>query len=508
MWPMTRWAGGTREGLRHCPPNGTGAPREGAPVAPRRRAGRWGTQKIAVMLWYHTRAMKTLQLYLSDLKELLQRREFVSARSCLKEISPIDLADGWELFTPEERIAIFRLLTRQMATQCFEELDPPLQVALINSLQKEDAQELLQDLDPSETGRLVRGLPPPMMKHLIGIMKKGGQESVQKYLQFPPKTVGALMRGRYVTVDAKWTARHALERIQLSTRLRRIEETHLDTLMVVDAQGILQGAVMLKELVVAPREMPVRELMNHSPVTLSPEMDQEDALKLFSKYKLKSAPVTTADGQVMGVVVYRDIFDVASEETEEDFAKMAGTSAGMLARSPFEIARVRLPWLVITCLGQFAVSYIIKHHETTLSKILALATFIPFIAAMGGNVGTQTATVLVRGLATGDIDEDEGPRTIAKEISVGAMIGAFYGLLIALAAHFFYGDRYGWHFSAVVGSAMLVSMTAAATAGSIEPFVFKRLGLDPATATGPLISTFTDLLSTIVYFTLATYLLL
>lgn len=452
--------------------------------------------------------MKTLQIYLADLKELLTDRDFVSARTLLKEIGPIDLADGWERFDADERVAIFRLCTRQKALQLFEELESDQQAALVGGLQHRDAQELLSDLDPSATGRMLRDLPAPLVRQLNAIMKKGGQECVQHYLQYPPESVGALMRGRYVTLEEKWTTKAAMERIQYSTRLRRIEETHLDTLMVVDARNRLRGVVGLKSLVVAPHDMLVRDLMDPAPRTLRPEMDQEAAVMLFSKYKLKSAPVVGPDAGLLGVVVYKDIFAVARAETEEDFAKMAGTQTGLLSMPAWRIAKIRLPWLVATCAGEMLVSTIIKGHEDTLAKIVALATFIPLISAMGGNVGSQTATVMVRGLATGEIGHEGESTAVLKEVAVGMMIGAVYGVLIALCAQFFYGDRYGWLFSGVVGFTMFISMTAAATAGSIEPLVFRRLGIDPATATGPLITTFTDLLSTLVYFTLAAKLLL
>ncbi len=452
--------------------------------------------------------MKTLQLYLSDLKELLRNKEFVFARTCLKEISPIDLADGWDLFTSDERVAVFRLSTRQKAMQLFEELDPPQQVELVGSLQKEDAAELLQDLDPSETGRMVRGLPAPLMRQLIGIMKKGGQESVQKYLQFPPESVGALMRGRFVTVEPRWTTKQALERVQMSTRLRRIDETHLDTVMVLDADGRLHGVVGLKSLVVAPREMEVRDLMEPNPQTLSPEMDQEEAVKLFTRYKLKSAPVLQADGRLLGVVVYRDIFQVASEEVEEDFAKMAGIGPLLGSATGFERALKRLPWLVITCIGGIGVSYIVHHFEATLAKVIALAAFSPLIAGMGGNVGSQTATIVVRGMATGDIQEGQEWAEILKEMWVGLLLGVAYGLTTGLLSYLFYGATSGWQFSFVVGFAMLVSMTTASTMASVVPFLLRRFGVDPATAAGPMITTITDLLSNLVYFSLATYLLI
>lgn len=452
--------------------------------------------------------MKTLQIYLADLKELLEARDFVSARTILREISPIDLAEGWERFTPDERVAIFRLSTRQKATQLFEELDPPEQADLLGGLQKKDAQELLSDLDPSETGRMMRELPAPMVRQLTAIMNKGGKECVQQYLQYPAETVGALMRGRYVTLDEKWNTKTALERIQYSTRLRRIEETHLDTLMVVDAENRLRGQVGLKSLVVAPGDMLVRELMDPAPPTLPPEADQEEAVKLFTRYKLKSCPVVDAEGKLLGVVVYKDIFEIASEETEEDFAKMAGYAAVKGLRSSLSGAAARLPWLVVTCAGGLGVSWVVGRFEATLSQVIALASFSPLIAGMGGNVGSQTATIMVRGLATGEIEPDDESAVVLRELGVGVLLGVGYGVLAGLAASLFYSSRHGWRFGAVVGAAMGLSMTLAATLGALVPLALKRAGVDPATATAPMITTTTDLLSNAFYFTLASWLLL
>lgn len=451
--------------------------------------------------------MKTLQIYLADLKELLKARDFVSARTLLREIGAIDLADGWGHFDADERVAIFRLSTRQKAMQVFEELDPPEQAELLGGLQRKDAQELLSDLDPSATGRMMRELPAPLVRQLNAIMHKGGKECVQQYLQYPKHSVGALMRGRYVTLDEKWTTKTALERIQYSTRLRRIEETHLDTLMVADAKNRLRGQVGLKSLVVAPGDLPVRELMDPAPRTLFPEADQEEAVKLFTKYKLKSAPVVDAEGGLLGVVVYKDIFAVASEETEEDFAKMAGYARSE-DRAILKTVALRLPWLVITCFGGMLVSGVVKGFEGTLARVIALASFSPLIAGMGGNVGSQTATIMVRGLATGEIARGEEKKAILHEVAIGFLLGAVYGLAVGTIADILYHARYGWWFGFVVGISMCFSMTVSSTMASIEPFVLRHFGVDPATATGPMITTTTDLLSNAFYFTLASWLLL
>ncbi|MBI5201412.1 MAG: magnesium transporter [Elusimicrobia bacterium] len=452
--------------------------------------------------------MKTLQLYLSDLKELLGGKEFASARTCLREVGAIDLADGWDRFSPDERRVIFRLLTRHKAYQLFEELEPEFQKELLESLGREHVEELLQGLEPSAVGRVARDLPQSMVRHLKTVMNRARYESVQKYLQYPPQSVGALMRGRYMTVEARWTTKQAMERIQLGTRLRHIAEIHLDTLMVADEEGRLKGTVSLKQLVVAPNNMTVADLMDDQPRTLHPEMDQEEAVKLFSKYKLKHAPVVTPDGQLLGIVVYGDIFEIASEETEEDFAKMAGMGRNDLAMGVLQQVRLRLPWLIITCLGGMLVSTVIRGFEGTIAKIIALASFSPLIAGMGGNVGSQTATLVVRGLATGEIKDEDAGQAVRREVLVGLTMGLLYGVATGLIAYAFYGERYTWRFSLVVGLGMAFSMTVSSLLASLEPFIFRRLGVDPATATGPLITTTTDLLSNILYLGLATYLLL
>lgn len=454
--------------------------------------------------------MHLIQMYLSDLKELLEAREFVSLRTALKEISPVDLADGWSHFKPEERTVLFKLSPRQRGLALFEELDPPFQEELVKALKQEEVQELVEDLDPSQTGRLLRKMPAGMVRHLEKFIKLGGQqETIEKLLKYPESSVGALMRSKLLRLDAKWNTKKALERISASTRLRDIAETFLDTLFVTDRQGRLVGDVSLKQLVVAPSAMPIKDLMDERPLMLHPEMDQEEAARLFSRYKLKSAPVVDNERKLLGFVWYKDIFDVVQQETEEDFAKMAGTGAGAgEAATVWEAARIRLPWLAITCLGQLLVSSVIKGFEPTLERLVALATFMPLIAAMGGNVGSQSAIIVVRALSTGEMRMDDGRRTVWKDLRVGAALGLVYCAAMVIVSFAFYGKELGWSFSAVIGLGTALSMSIAASLGAMVPFLFRRFGIDPATATGPLVTTCTDLISTASYLSLATYLLL
>lgn len=455
--------------------------------------------------------MRLIRIYLSDLKELLQEREFVSLRTALKQISPMDLAEGWEFFTTDERKAIFRLMPSQGSVQLFEELDPDFQEELLTGLETKDVKELVEDLDPGETSRVLRELPEPVVNQLESILDKMKQgEQVERYMRYPDESVGALMRSNYISVDPRWTCRQALDGVCVRVPLKEIETAFLDTLYITDKGDKLLGTVRLKELVVAPPAMKVVDLMNKDPVTLPPEADQEEATRLFTHYNLTSMPVVSPDRTLLGILVDHDIDDVVEEETEEDFAKMAGVAAGEFeAKTAWESAWHRMPWLGITCLGQLVVALVIRGFEDTLQKMVALATFIPLIAAMGGNIGAQSAIIVVRELSTGEIEKTGSKETVLRDMKVGLLLGLVGSLLLMIAAHVFYGHRpeFGWGFSIVTGMGILVSMSFAATVGAIVPLVFDRVGIDPATATGPLVTTLTDILGIAAYLALASYLL-
>lgn len=447
-------------------------------------------------------------MYLSDLKELLAAKEFVSLRTALKEISPVDLVDGWDHFDREERPVLFRLMPRQRSLQLFEELDPAHQEELLGALKVPDVEELVADLDPAETGRILRGLPKPLVRQLDAILRKGsGGARAAEVASYPEESVGALMRTRYLTVSPRWTCREALSRVSASTRLRLIENTYLDVLFAVDTGDRFLGTVTLKELVVAPADMPVGELVDAQAQAMLPELDREEAARIFHRYRLPCAAVVDRDRRILGVVLDADMDEVAAEETEEDIAKMAGTRAGLLDEPVWRMTWVRSPWLLATCAGYILVSRIIQHYEPVLTHVIALASFMPLIAAMGGNVGAQTATIIVRGMATGEVEMSDMSRVCFKETCVGALLGSFYGCVMAGVSYMIYGSTLGLGFSAVIGIGMAVSTTTAAAIGSFEPFVFHRLKIDPATATAPLITCIADMVSTTTYLTVATVLL-
>ena len=451
---------------------------------------------------------QAISLLLPEIRELLEQKNYALLRQLLKECDPIDLAEIWNQFDAMARITLFRLLGTTAAVKLFESLEVDQQQFLLTSLSDETVSPVLDEMSTHGLSRLFHRLPPRVVKKMSRLLKR--EEALQKIeptMKFKEGTAGALMHSEFVKLSPKMTAKQALHRLQAVARPR--QKDYLYGLFSTDDEGKVLGGLSLQDLVGAPEDAKLSEIMTGiEPIKVSPETDQEGLGRLFAKYALFSAPVVDDQDHLIGVLTVDDIIDIVRAEATEDITKMAGTRPEeLLGRSTWRIARLRLPWLVLTLGGELLVSLVIRTYEFTLSRVIALAAFMPLTAAMGGNVGSQSATIMVRSIALGSVGPHNRVKFVVKELGVGAVLGLAYGLVLGVAAYILYGSRFGFSFSLVVGLGLLFSMCIASFMGAVEPLLFKRLGIDPATATGPLITTTTDLLSTSAYFLLATLLL-
>ncbi len=458
-----------------------------------------------------TKTVKAYALFIPEIKQLLQADDKATLKSFLKEINPVDLAEGWKELSHEEQLALFELLSTRRAVVLFEELDVPEQSALLQAMGEQATGEMLSELPPGEVAHLFRKLPRRVTRRLSNLVKK--QEAVEKFervFSYPPNTAGSLMHTEVMRLKEGMTASQALDLIRAVTRTHIHEEKILSVLYVTNGNGRLVGFVPLQTLVAAPHDSKVGELMSSvRAVAIQASSDQEEAARIVSKYNLLSAPVVDDEGRLIGALLVDDVLDILSQEASEDIAKMVGTRLEEFGpKSIFHVVCLRLPWLVASIIGGFFVSFVVKHYEGTLRELIALASFMPLIAAMGGNVGAQSATIIVRSLATGRLKISDWRKAMAHECAVGLLLGLSYGVLVGVFAYALYGRELGAYFALVVSLGMLTSMVVAATIGGIEPFIFERLGIDPATATGPLITTTTDLIATSAYLALATAILL
>lgn len=452
--------------------------------------------------------LKLYSIFVPELKAHLEAQEFVILKKILNELSPIELADGWEEFSDKQRVLIFRLMTTNRALQLFEELDAKDQEFLLAEAFGEKFDSWLNGLDletrinyfGAASERFIKTLQAQAKKQRLPIFSPQAQG-------WPSNSAGSLMKHEYFCVDPSWKANQTLERLQATARLKNIGELY--ALYVSDKENKLLGILSIKILIAAPPDSKIEDIM--WPVGLvkcHPEVDQEEVARMFTKYSLMSLPVVDNANKLLGTIAIDDILGVVKEEATEDIAKIAGTGAAELTKKRVrDVILLRMPWLVLTCFAQFFVSGIVKHFEGTLSRTIALASFMPFIAAMGGNLGTQSSTIIIRALAMGEWQMQDFGRALAREIRIGITLGILYGALAGALASLLYGNRFGALFPLVVGIGMITSMTIAATMGAAGPFIFQKFGIDPATASAPLVSTFTDLISVGTYLLVASTLL-
>jgi magnesium transporter len=451
----------------------------------------------------------SIALLVPEIKELLAKKDYTLLKQVMRQCNPIEFADSWRKFAEEERLQIFKLLPGAAALRLFEILEIEDQRHLLGKLSEESVTPLLESLPSPDVAKLFHKMTPRQVKKMTSLIKR--QEAlahIDLLMKFPERTAGSLMHPEFVKLGPKLTAKQALNLLHAIARPN--EKEHLYALFVTDDQGKALGSLTLQDLLSAPEDGKLSEIMTSvEAIKVKPQTDQETVSNLFSKYDLAAVPVVDDTGRLMGVLTVKDIISVVKQEATEDIAKMAGTRAGdVQEHSVFKIVRFRMPWLVVTVFGGLLISAIIKFFEPTLAKVIALASFSPLIAGMGGNVGSQSATIMVRSLALGHLNGFQRVRTIFRELRVGLVMGVIYGALLGGVAYLLYGAQYGMHFSAVVAAGMCVSMTVAATMGAVGPLFFERIGVDPATATGPLITTTTDIISNFTYFGLATLLLM
>lgn len=444
-----------------------------------------------------------------ELKELLSSHDFATVKELLVDLRPEDLAESWSRLSEHEKIEMFQLLEPKSALVLFESLDNIEQAFLLKSLEDDRITKILEDMPVSDIATIFHTLPKKIKTRMMTLSRHTDAiRRIEKAMEYKPNTAGSIMHPEYVAINPKMTARNALWLVQSVTHVK--EKHLLRALYVINSKGKLIGGITLEDLITAPADSLVQDLMNSIiPYRLDPDMDQERVSELFTRYNVLAAPVVDTEDQIVGVVMIDDIIRVVRAEADEDMAKIAGTRADEFRERSFvRIAWIRAPWLLATLATQLVVSMVMRHFQYVLQEVIALATFLPLVAAMGGNVGSQSAMISVRSLALGRHKGKDKIYAVFREAATGAILGLAYGLLVGVVAFVMYGHAYGIHFVFVVALGVFAAMLWASIVGALGPLVFEKIGADPATAMGPMVTTTTDLFSITVYFLLAIALLM
>jgi len=436
-----------------------------------------------------------ISLYIIKTLKENKQAEF---EAILEELQPYDIAKIYEDLPEKHKGRFLLFLNTDVLADLMEELDKEEQLELLNILGIEKSSKVLDLMDNDDLAQLLDELSPEKKNSLLSGMKKEESSAVQGIMNYPPETAGRTMTNRFVWIRDYFTVREAVDKFKIFAEFAE----SINYLYVIDEVRKLVGVVSYRDLLLAEPEEKIREIMYERVISVSVTTDQEVVAQTAERYDFLAVPVVDEHNVLVGIVTVDDIIDIFIREANEDIEKLSasGKSIDFETKTLVAAAR-RLPWLILLLFIGVISGRIISSFEETLQKAVALAFFMPMIAGMTGNTGTQSLAVVVRGLITQDIDRKVITRLIARELGVGITIGVTCAIIIAIIAYIWQGNLI---LGAVVGSSLFFTLIIGTLAGTIIPLILYRLKIDPAVASGPLITTLNDIFSLMTYFGIAT----
>jgi magnesium transporter len=443
--------------------------------------------------------MNEAERLLEATKNIVKGAEEPRELALLEEAHPADIAAVLRQIPIEEQVILFRRLSPEHAADVLPELDDTALLELVRALDDVEVSRILDEMPPEHAADVVEELPTEHAEKILDLMEDTKSEEVQELLEYPEHSAGRLMSPDFVAVNERATVEQAIEHIRKSVSEERAFEVY-----VVDDHGHLVGVVPLRRLLIAHAATPVFAIREEDVITVTPDVDQEDVARIVAKYNLVAVPVVDEQHRLVGTIAVDDVIDIVGEEASEDIFRMAGSDAAELERrSPRQIALMRLPWVLATLVIELCAGVVIHYFDQTLSKVILLASFMPVIQAISGNTGLQSVTMVVRGLATGQVHLTRWWEPLRRQIQTSSILGGVCGLVVGLVG-------IAWHspaFGLVVAVSMFVSVNLSGAAGTAIPMLSKRLGFDPALTAGPFETAFQDVLGVTIFLSLATALL-
>ena len=447
-----------------------------------------------------------VELLADALRKFARRDARANIAKLLRKARPGDVATILPDLTPAEQIDVFRILVTEFpesAGEVLTELEPPPRSRLLSALSPGEIAALLETLSVDDAVYVVESLPEDVRGPVLELVDLRDLAAVQSHLTYEDDSAGRIMDSEFLALPESTTVREAIATIQEGREVDMIFY-----LYVVDDHGHLVGVTSLRQLLLSPPERTLGEIMTRSVIQVDTGTDQEEVAQLAARYDLLAIPVVDEARRLVGIVTVDDIIDIVKEEATEDFYKMVGTSDNELLyqERSFRVAGIRLPWLLVNLAGLVVTGLLLRRFQVSLKEALFLLTFVPVIMGMGGNIGSQTATITVRGLATGRIGGDRGRlrRFLWQQTKVGEVLGVACALLVAVGAFVLEQNLY---YALVVGVSLFLAIVVASVNGALVPLVFERLGVDPAIASGPLVTTSNDITGILIYFGLASLLI-
>lgn len=440
-----------------------------------------------------------------SVEEALSEDRDQEVKDILEESHYADIAEIITDLEADMRIRLFSLLTNEQAANVFSMLDADDFWELYSTLTREQKVSILDLMSDDDIADILGDLPDDVKERMVRLLDAEDAKDLEKLMTYADDTAGGIMTTNFISLQDHMTVAEALEYLRQEAELA---ET-VYYIYVCDKDEKLVGIMSLRELIIARPETLIADIMNTNVIYTSVDTDQEEVARIVSKYDFLILPVIDEQGVLVGIVTVDDVIDIIEEEATEDILKFAGTSEydfeqyeDEVASSVFYSVKSRLPWLLITICGGVLSSNVVKSFQHVLSFDTAIALFMPLLAGMGGNVGTQSSTITVRTLALRELKLKDTLRLILQESLVGVVVGIICAIIVALVSTFLNGRPI---LSVVVALAMFANIFTAAIIGVLVPLVFKKVGVDPAVASAPFISTTIDITGLTIYFTLALY---
>ncbi|WP_082232177.1 magnesium transporter [Halobacillus massiliensis] len=424
-----------------------------------------------------------------------KRRAF---QNIIAELQPYDIARQYNHIPNKHSDKFLLYLPLEQLTSLMGELEREDQLDVLQRLGKKKSRVVLDLMENDDLASLLTDLEPEKITELLSSMKAEESQIVQNMMNYPPETAGRIMNNRYVWIPRHYTIRDAVDKLKVFAELAE----YLNYLYVIDEEKRLVGVVSYKDLILGEITDKIEDIMYTRVVKADVLTDQEEAASIINRYDFVSLPIVEDGDRLVGVITVDDVLDVVYQEANEDIEKLSASGKSIdFTTKPLVAAYRRLPCLILLLFIGLISGSIISSFESTLETVVALAFFMPMIAGMTGNTGTQSLAVVVRGLASQDLNFRQVVKLVGRELWVGIIIGLTCGVLISLIAYFWRGNI---TLGLVVGSSLLLTLVIGTIAGTIIPLILYKLKIDPAIASGPLITTINDILSLLIYFGIAT----
>ena len=431
--------------------------------------------------------------------ELLKNKRYSNLNKYLEQINNQDIPALFEELSQEDMVRLFRVLPKDEAADVFSYMEPDLQEKLINSLTDKELKNVLDELFMDDTVDLVEEMPSNVVKRILRSVSKEDRKTINELLKYPDDSAGSIMTTEFIDLKVNMTVDKAFEKIKKIG----IKKETVYTCYVLDIRREIIGSVDIKDLLLADRDILIKDIMETNVIAVNTLDDKEEVVKQFDKYDVMALPVVDKEERLVGIITVDDAIDVLQEETTEDFELMAAmtpTEDSYFKTSVFSHAKNRILWLLILMLSSAVTGAIITHYENAFAAIPVLVSFIPMIMGTGGNCGSQSSTLIIRGMAIDEISLKDFAKAIWKELRVSLLVGLVLAVVNGIRIMIQYND---FMLSIVLGLTLIATVILAKLLGCVLPMLAKKFKLDPAIMASPLITTIVDTCSILIYFAIA-----